>query len=322
MMNFARTVWWKKSQPPWDWPIDIHDLCKEIWDDKWTVMWRRGCGEGWGINKKKESEETQTEICVVLGRDNKADSERKSKKENCIRRVQDEVWTGRSREYECWFSGCGLERVAEYLLSTPDSSWQHDPAADLHSCHHVRAGTELSTLLWCAGLYFTSPSISLYLPLHPAAENLFGVLNNPLSFGQSRTVGCYFLYSASSAKVMCCVSQWILPPGCYSHNYLISLKLRAKSWQVVSVMTLLTIFWWVGQLLVIMVAFDLCCWLTNTVKRHHNLWQIYVAKIWGHSNCKANVDRYEPRSKQASKHWHILTYASTQTSILYLDSHI
>lgn len=57
------------------------------------------------------------------------------------------------------------------------------PCASRHRalCHLVKCRS-----------FFTSPSSSLYLPLHLTAENLFGALYNPLSSGRARTIGCLF----------------------------------------------------------------------------------------------------------------------------------
>lgn len=99
-----------------------------------------------------------------------------------------------------------------------------------------------------------------------------------------------FLYAVSSTEVKCCVSELILPPGFYFNFYLLSVKVRAKSWQVNSAMISLVKFLWVGYLLLIMVPFDLCTWLTKVSSTK----DIMINLCWQNVdvNCKAEVNRY------------------------------
>lgn len=118
-------------------------------------------------------------------------------------------------------------RCRVFLLH-PDSSWQNDPPADLHSCYNVWICSRLSAILWSTGLYFTSPSISLYLPLHPTAEKSLWCLYNP----QSSTGWILFFFNIQETPPeLCVVYQNEFSLQAATLNCLKSLQLRAKSWQ-------------------------------------------------------------------------------------------
>lgn len=181
----------------------------------------------------------------------------KVKKED---RDEDKVWTAPSREYACWFSGCRPERGAEPLLSSPPLTAADSMIHQLIYIHATLCEPAQSSLPSCEVQVFILPlHLALFISLFISRLKISLVFCVTLRvLGEHEQLDVFFfffLYAASSAKVMCCVSEWILPPGCYSHNYLISLKLRAKSWQVVSVLTFLTILGWCGQRLVITLPF-------------------------------------------------------------------
>lgn len=115
----------------------------------------------------------------------KADSTKQTVRESIKGdRDADEVWTDTSREYAWWFSGCGPERSAEPLLSSPPLT-----AADsmIHQLIYIHA-----TLCEPAQSSLPSCEVQVFiLPLHLA---LFISL----------------FISRMKISLMFCITLWIL----------------------------------------------------------------------------------------------------------------
>lgn len=153
----------------------------------------RESGESCALNRKKEKVEKNSQRSVNWDNTGRERNEEQKLQRKCHEAIEWELkFRCTTRKSEHWFSDHGGPKDAKLLhsaLMTAADSMIHK----LIYIHATMLQAALSSFLWSAAPNFTSPSISLYLPLHPMAENLFGFFYNPQISGQASKLGCFFI---------------------------------------------------------------------------------------------------------------------------------
>lgn len=223
-------------------------------------MWRRAVVkvDFWKKKKKERKKQTQAEITKHSERKQKLNV--KWSKWKVHEEIEKNMKCGQTKvENMLVVDWREVQRLSSLPLTVADSMIH-----ELIYIHATLCEPAQSSLPSCEVQVFILPfHLALFISLFISRLKISLVFRRTL-WGRAENSWMFFVFFLYS--VMCCGSEWILPPGCYARNYLICLKLKAKSWQLVPAMSLLIIFGWFGQRLVIMVPFHLCSWLTNTVK--------------------------------------------------------
>lgn len=148
MMNLPRLAAKKKSAL-----LRLKVILRWHWGEKWTVMWRT-------VVKVEFWRDRDTEIKAVLSRDNKSKTGWRDGEE-------DDVWTDKSWEYECWVPGCGLKRCRASPLHPWQwlTAWSTGWFTFMPPCASWRRA--LCHLVKCRSLFY----LSIYLSLSPSSSH-------------------------------------------------------------------------------------------------------------------------------------------------------